>query len=388
VVSRTVASVCVCVEHLPSYRGSGSLHRPCATKRFMENSDDEVGLNADDGPSRRLMEMIDENSEMLGSKVYVDLANIAGEFSKLERRANRMRKKLTQEFGSDCSAFIPSDDEGDVSIGYDDYEDSDPDGDPSSESSSEVGNSNASTQSSDIIHNFKKGRVDQHVIAAPSGYYTKYMGDYYSIPRDSIKRCYSKPFVITGDGSVDEIKKLTKRGSRAKSWIKYLVTMALRPHHIVVLEMKHREKTNVYNTSNELTANKCDYVWGVILSVDGTEAQDACDHRIVHILPESIVCNLKKRYSEDEELKNTTLLSTFLPGFLKISTYCPRECANEQPIPGPSRKRKIRGADDADTDFYKENGNWWEQAPLSRKVRSVVDVSSRRYTIKIDSDEE
>ena len=43
-----------------------------------------------------MMAMLDEHKEALGSKLYVDLCNINGNFAKLERRAARMSKKLLE----------------------------------------------------------------------------------------------------------------------------------------------------------------------------------------------------------------------------------------------------------------------------------------------------
>jgi hypothetical protein len=165
-----------------------------------------------------MMEMVEDNQEKLGSKLYVDLANFLGELSKIERRGKRMRKRIGEYDGSDASVLVPSD-VADNEIGEEDYEDgSESSGEPvpsesdfGSEACSNLSSNNGSI-SEEIKDDSLKAKASKRTA---SGYYMRYMGKYYSIPKNALLRNYQRPVKVLNH---EEFVRRCKRCGRTRAW--------------------------------------------------------------------------------------------------------------------------------------------------------------------------
>ena len=332
------------------------------------------------------MDILDDNSESLSSKIYLDLANIVGEFAKLERKSARMREKLIECEGSDCSALVPSDDDA-TPMDDDEYPDSeweDDDDDDEQEEEDEEDEedeendqtkSALSTTDSQILAPLNRRlsrRQDSVTVSTPSGYYMKHMDSYYCVPKDAIVRCYAEPFVVH---SMYSMRKLTEHGQRTRAWLDYVEAGILTTNHVVVVEMKKRQGGK-------------DYVWCIILSkyTDSVFRQPAQtqDHLVLYTLPEATVC--KFVYILRQARVRPTLVDRFLPSFVKDDDHSTENQLYEDPLPGQSRKRKKTTGTGATSMpvAVNEHGNWWDVLPASCTIRRAVDDERRRYLRRLN----
>lgn len=331
--------------------------------RFPDEEPEEAENKAD-GPARELQEYLEEHQEQLGSQHYVKLCDISCAFAKLERRATRMRNKLLEYDGSDCSALIPSDDEH---IDEADYassvsHDSDDSG-MSMHSDSGVKSSRASTASSAVGGEIANETVSEEMHGLdPSGYFVRYRGTYYCIPKRAIVRNYKRPISIPDE---EAFKARHKRGGRAKAW----EFDPICPASIVVVEMKNRNGIN-------------EFYWCV--SLKALETSNADDAKILCVLPETTVLRLHSAIASDPTMRTSTLLSRFKP------SWCDglRTGIRQVPIPGPSR----RSAVEQHRATGHTTGNYWPRLRNSKRLRvSGVETRSsaiRRRVAVLDSDDE
>lgn len=336
-------------------------------------------LNEETGPSRRMMGILDDNCEQLGSKIYVDLANIVGEFAKLERKAARMQNRLYEYDGSDCSVLVPSCDDEE-----EEEEDYGTDGDDPNEFGLSVDGSDISTRSSmsnicEISNEHKNEKMKRVKL---SGYFAKYMGEYYAIPEHSIKRNYALPVIVD---SVSDMRLLTTRGRRYKTWLNSYMRNRLRPDHIVVIQMNMRKRQPHTRGHGFEEPQKLEYYWGVILSCSAVDARVKTDDpRIIHLLPENITKMVHTGMLANVEgvWNGSKLLNELLPSFRANPNFINHPEYNKPPIPGPSRKRRFDG------EVQREYGNWWQQISCSRFLKSAIDVRPRAQALPVTDDDD
>ena len=315
----------------------------------------EVGGDEEATMCRKMMELIEEHQEALGSKLYVDLANFTGELSKIERRAKRMRTRLIQYDGSDCSVLIPSE-VLDNAIADDDFGESELSEDPDAHSESDGGDGSSSCCSTleehvgdEIVDSKLTTRVGKH---RSSDYYMCYMGKHYSVPRRNILRNYERP-IECRDHAEYLCRQSRSHRSRAWRW------EPIPPASIVVVKMWLRNNVE-------------DNVWCVTLKRPLMPAD-----KVVVPLPRSIVLRLYRTMEADSALTGSSLLTTYQPTYALVDEpeyHLP-------PIPGPSRiamdfeelacathngsngtERPRHSMDDMTSQERSRNyvaGNWW-----------------------------
>lgn len=360
-------------------------------------------LNSDNGPARQMMEMIEDNSQAIGSQLYVNLANICGDFAKLERQNARMRAKLIEYDGESCSAFIPSDDNGVDAEDYQsdaDEEDQEEESsgssvcDPSFEGGACIGRrvhgsclSTCSSQMGALPAFFRAQPGAAEVQQAPSGKYIKYSNEYYAIPPEAIKRQANSVEVE----SIADLRSLTTRGERAKTWHeKFILTGKLDWKNIWIIEMKHRDPEFVQRHGTHT-----EFFWACTLklgNVDTNGHPPSDDHFIVHLLPETTVHQLHTRMEQDPVLKQSRLCSVWKPKFLDEPWFCMCDPVRSVPIPGPSRTKGP--ADVARWQIEAGDvvvGNYWTSMRTVKRVRSYTDPvwsNRKRRTIDPSDDED
>jgi len=313
--------------------------------------------NDPDGPARKMMEYLEEHREQLGSQHYVELANISMAFAKTERRSVRMRKKLIEYDGSDCSALVPSDDG--PQIEEDDYvnEPIDDDSYSDSESGDEVAASVGSTVTSqggdelpDVVKSANQAALD------PSGYFMKYRGTYYAVPKQNIKRNYKRPATVA---TADEMVRRTKRGERAMAW----EFEAICPASVVIVEMVARNSSG----------GEKDFFWCVPMKLEHATDLSRDDSKILHVLPETTVLRLVRTLEADPEMSRSGLIEVYKPKWVK---ECNQYSSGNRfkrtlPIPGPSTQIHTR--------YPVEHGNYWPRLRHAKRIRSATD---HRYRIE------
>lgn len=322
----------------------------------LEDLQREAELDSDEEDNdasecRKMMEMIEEHQEALGSKLYVDLANITGNLSKLERRAKRMRKKIKSELGSDCSALIPSDVE-DAHIDEDDYGSESDASDYSIASNDNVPASKASTDSSQAGEEVENAEEsEKQSVLNPSGYFMKYRGTYYAVPKRHIMRDYKRTMVMP---SREAMRKRVWRGHRAQEW----KWEPIDPSKIVVVQMKNR------------TVATTEHIWCVTMRLDDSAANPKArsdDSKILHVLPETTIVRLVRAMKADPEMETSSLLHQYLPEWIIQGPYLTtnaRVTRRNTPIPGPSRRDELYGP---------THGNYWPRLRLAKRIRSAID---------------
>ena len=359
-----------CSRHGSSVRRGAGPDPPEADPeaRFFDE-EPEQPENDPNGDACKMMELLEDHAEALGSEAYVNLANITGNFAKLERRAARMRKKLLEYDGSDCSALMPSDDEH---IDEDDFIDEDDEFDHSSnaslDSEDRVMRSRASTTSSaagDEIDD--PGKTTKGAALNPSGYFIKYMDTYYSVPKQAIMRHYQRPIEVP---NTDTFRKRTIRGARAREWR----WEPINPASVIVIKMKNRT-ADTGNAGN--TGDGGDYYWCVSLKLEGGPAND--DGKILHVLPETTVDRLVRTLEADETMRSSSLLTKYKPSWISSQVVMSYSFTRTLPIPGPSRKRSTAPGEEASY-----TGNYWPRLRASKRIRSALDRPIRIN----DSDED
>lgn len=384
----------------------------------------------DETAASQMMLYLDEHAETLGSKMYVDLANFAGKLAKGERLASRMKRKLVHCHGSQCSALVPSNDS--VVYSGDDEEDDDEeddddgaqscsssklchgrcfhgsccstrsdeidytqiDADPSAASAASAAASAASLDapssapssapldapldapSSAPLSKAPKLSKRSTPLSKQSGFFIQSMNNYYRIPETAIKYMYNHPIEME---TTRQFYSVSEAGKRGMSWESFIDKGRLNDKSVVVLTMKNRN-------------NELDYAWCVILkltqppsqkvidfvgSVDGANGDD---DKIMYMLPEAAVWKLvmTMRESTTESVLNCSLLSRFLPSFMKLQTYSVCRPVHYYPIPGMSRRRKkkrsLSDVDGADTVVFEHGNGWKTQSYRKRRVLSSVEL--------------
>lgn len=336
------------------------IHDPHA--RFPDE-EHEAPENDPDGPACKFQEYLEDHMEALGSQHYVQLCNISASFAKLERRAGRMRKKLLDYDGSDCSALMPSDDEhidegDDGSLDEDEY-----DSDGSVVSTDAVPCSDASTTTSAAGDEIPSKEISANVAALnPSGYFIKYMCTYYAVPKPNILRNYKRPIMVP---TVEALRGRIRRGSRAKCW----KWEPINPASIVVVKMQPRGSTD-----------EPDLYWCVSLELDeGTAPTE--DSKILHVLPGTTVIRLLRTIEADESMKDSSLITKYMPRWATggpIYTIAP-------PVLGPSRKRCVSQGIQGTSRYVHTAGNYWPRLKASKRLRSSADFTAAELE---DSDDE
>lgn len=343
--------------------------------RFPDEDPDEPENKAD-GDACKFQEYIEEHQEELGSRHYVNLCDVSCQFAKLERRAARMRKKLIEYDGSDCSALVPSDDQPIAEGDYDDDESYV--SDDSVQSEDHVARSSASTNTTEGGE-VMKDRQEARAVAAlsPSGYYMKYMDVYYAVPKPAIVRNYKRPMTVS---SIDALRERVQRGARARAW----QWEPIHPASVVIVDMKQRHTPS----DEDQARNGKDYFWCVILKVDdpNSEIPPSDDAKILHVLPETTVARLIRTLEADETLKNSSLLNQFRPTWLDREVV-PEPRQRAVPIPGPTRKRAKLPNEDGPIQVTL-TGNYWPVSTRtgSKRIRSATEPIYRGR-ITVDDDE-
>lgn len=302
----------------------------------------EQAENKADGAACQMMTMLEDHQEALGSQLYVNLANLTGQFAKLERRAARMKKKLIEYDGSDCSALIPSD-EGEEVDHEEGFFSDDDDNSEASLDSDNLSNSKASTASSDAGDKIPEENRRKSNELSASGYYIKHMGAYYAVPKKAIPRHYNRPIEVP---TAKALRERTVRGGRASAWR----WEPVHPSTIVVLHMKNR----VFGTD--------EFAWAVILNSSDTSVDAAADdHKIFHLLPFVTVLRLIRSLEADDLFKGSSLLTKYKPSWVDVESPHGRPA----PIPGPSLKQITGGVN---------HGCYWPSVASNKRVRSATDL--------------
>ena len=327
--------------------------------------------NSDDGASRRMMEMLEDNAEAIGSKLYVDLANLCGNFAQLERQSARMRAKLIDYDGESCSALVPSDaadfPEDYESASEEEHEDSD--GDCDDDDAYEI-RSYASTRESQIVPSdfdseSENGLGANHVESIPRGpplgaspFHMKSRGKYYSIPKEAFKRKANCVQVA----NIGDLTNMTMHGGRTKFYDQYILDGKINERNIFVLEMKNRGGTKEFYWA--CTLNLAGHVSGLHIAAD----------KIVNLMPEAAVFQLYTKMNEDPILKRSRLCSTWKPNFLNLPAA----------IPGPTRIFKPA----ASAMPRVEIGNGWVSMGTSMSLVAPAQPVKRKRRILDDDDED
>lgn len=322
------------------------------TARFPDEEDDDDEKN--DIISRKMMEYLENCQEDLGSQHYVALANICGEMSTVERRNGRMKRKLLEYDGSDCSALMPSDDEEFTPDNFNSDDDDEASDNESEESDVHMALSVCSTAISDAVEEINDATASRKAAAlSPSGYFMKYQDVYFMVPKPAILRTYKRTIAVPTHSTFEA---LTSRGSRARAW----TFEPICPAAVVVVEMKTRLPNSQFEK---------DFFWCVSLKLNETNDNDTDDAKILHVLPETTVARLYQTLLVDPQLASSSLVQKYAPKWLKMQTRPP--ATRQIPIPGNSKS--MPQSPDPRIPRRVLTGNYWPKLSSKKRLRSALD---------------
>ena len=274
--------------------------------------------------SRAMMEMLDEHSHAMPEKLYIDLANAVGALSKIERRAKRMRTRLIEYDGSDCSVLIPSDVDGneDANEWFSDWEGS-LDDESSIASSDSEGTPVPETRYSDSV-------VQRRNRDSNSPYRLCVHGKDYFIPSSAIRRDLGRTVIFPDAQTQVNVMHKGVRGAtwRRESRKEYSGEegLIMDPRAILIVRMVSR------------TGTSC-FLWCAKTCITGQLEQDYSN--TLAILPISVCTELQEQLRADSKFNESKLVKKYEP-----HNGC-------MPLPGPSKQRQSG---------IRLTGNYWKRA--------------------------
>lgn len=312
---------------------------------YMAPLPDDEDVSENQPKSRRLMEWAEDNCEKVGSHEYVRLADIVGDLAALERKFEKLKQRIIEYDGESASILAPSNDD------QPDPNDFASSSDGLCEEDSDDAVSNVSSNSSDVSTNESgigdlirdKNRSECVRQSPSSGYFIKYMSQYYAVPTSAIVRNYKPPALKFSN--VQTIKNLTSRGKRTMSWRGKTIPSV----NIIVIAMNDR-------------ADVSSFYWCVTLACETSIHAD--DHRVLNLLPDHTVRKIYHEFMQDEIMRHSQLVTKFKPACIEFRNVV------APPIPGKSRKLDPLHGDVYQNDY--EVGNYWPIMKRSRKLDVVT----------------
>lgn len=282
-----------------------------------EDGDAEANANANASHARCIMNLLDEHSQTFPEQLYIDLCNHVGELSKVERQSKRMRARLVEYDGSDCSVLIPSEVGAQLEEGMYDWDEDDED-EPSLASSDGI---YGGFPRSRPLHVARIGHGEL------SGLKLRVHGKDYWVPKKAVKRDYN---CIVKFQSAQDHTNATRRGTRTTTWRALMGrrnVLTLPPEMVVVLEMTSRTGERMF-------------LWTSRVTYPGQNC--FAEAAVLAILPIAIAVDVYEHCKADPQLQGSRLATAYPPH------------RGACPLPGPSQhKRRYRLPD--------LEGNYWPQ---------------------------